>query len=209
MDYSFARRTGDPEEKTIIGFHLDVSESITQYQNLELINTLVETTQDAFYIVDSKGCIRFANKAACSMLKYDIKSLLSMHVQDLDMQKKIKSTKGYTDLWKSRKPGIQYSFRTRHKTSDGKTIPVEAHLVHRKINNEMLSFSIVSDITDRLQEEKELIHARKEAESANIAKSRFISGISHEIRTPLNAIIGYSNLLSDELKDPDYIDYVK
>ena len=207
--HSFARRTGDPEEKTIIGFHLDVSESITQYQNLELINTLVETTQDAFYIVDSKGCIRFANKAACSMLKYDIKSLLSMHIQDLDMQKKIKSTKGYTDLWKSRKPGIQYSFRTRHKTSDGKTIPVEAHLVHRKINNEMLSFSIVSDITDRLKEEKELIHARKEAESANIAKSRFISGISHEIRTPLNAIIGYSNLLSDELKDPDYIDYVK
>lgn len=41
-----------------------------------------------------------------------------------------------------------------------------------------------------------LIQARNEAETANIAKSAFLSSMSHELRTPLNAILGFTQLLS-------------
>jgi signal transduction histidine kinase/purine-cytosine permease-like protein/DNA-binding NarL/FixJ family response regulator len=48
-------------------------------------------------------------------------------------------------------------------------------------------------ITDlQLQEAKEL------ADSANLAKSRYISAISHELRTPLNSILGYAQLLDED-----------
>lgn len=56
---------------------------------------------------------------------------------------------------------------------------------------------------------KELIEAKQKAELAYEAKSEFLANISHEIRTPLNSVIGYAELLEGQLKNPDYVNYVK
>ncbi|RHP36505.1 response regulator [Lachnotalea sp. AF33-28] len=47
--------------------------------------------------------------------------------------------------------------------------------------------------------------ARKAAEQANIAKSRFLSNMSHDIRTPMNTIIGMAQLASDHAEEPERV----
>lgn len=52
--------------------------------------------------------------------------------------------------------------------------------------------------------------ARKAAESANIAKSRFLSNMSHDIRTPMNAVVGMTRLAADHVNEPDKVrEYLK
>ncbi len=50
--------------------------------------------------------------------------------------------------------------------------------------------------------------ARKAADLANDAKSRFLASMSHELRTPLNAVIGYSEMLEEEAEDRGAADFV-
>ncbi|WP_337269874.1 sensor histidine kinase [Oryzifoliimicrobium ureilyticus] len=54
--------------------------------------------------------------------------------------------------------------------------------------------------------------ARRRAEEANLAKSRFLASMSHELRTPLNAILGFSEVMASEvmgpLNNPAYKEYV-
>jgi len=60
----------------------------------------------------------------------------------------------------------------------------------RKLNGEL-----EQRVQRRTRCTRELEHARDEAESANRAKSEFLSRMSHELRTPMHAILGFGQLL--------------
>ncbi|MGJ4902352.1 hybrid sensor histidine kinase/response regulator [Bradyrhizobium sp. HKCCYLS2058] len=57
---------------------------------------------------------------------------------------------------------------------------------------------LIQEIEAHRRTDAELQRAKEVAESANLAKSRYVVGLSHELRSPLNAISGYAQLLEQD-----------
>lgn len=68
-----------------------------------------------------------------------------------------------------------------------------------------IDFNLMMDKLESTQ--RQLIHARREAEQASIFKSEFLANMSHEIRTPMNAVIGFSDILLETPLNRTQIDY--
>ncbi|MBA3536975.1 MAG: PAS domain-containing sensor histidine kinase [Tatlockia sp.] len=66
---------------------------------------------------------------------------------------------------------------------------------------------ISTDITDRKEFENSLRFAKEAAEAANQAKTEFLANMRHDIRTPLTGIVGFSEILKSESKEPRIKEY--
>ena len=68
----------------------------------------------------------------------------------------------------------------------------------RKARKAEAAAKLAASNTQKLNDKLEI--ALEKAEDASLAKTRFLNNMSHDIRTPMNAILGYAQLMEDELK---------
>ena len=93
-------------------------------------------------------------------------------------------------------------YNKEYLRKDGSRYPLLLNgIVVYDSSGKKLIWSIIEDISERVEAENALISARDEANHANEAKSQFLSSMSHELRTPLNAILGFAQILEMDAKD--------
>ncbi len=75
--------------------------------------------------------------------------------------------------------------------------------------NDDTVLAVVRDITERMNLISDLQLSKIKAEESDKLKSAFLANMSHEIRTPMNAILGFTDLLKDDVTDSEKHEYLE
>jgi signal transduction histidine kinase/HPt (histidine-containing phosphotransfer) domain-containing protein len=150
--------------------------------------TLLDVVPNMIVTVDSRNCITHISRNMAAFARLENPALaVGRPVLDLFHNMDVKLMIG--EMLISNEPvstvkEIEINGRVRHFS-----------IVSDKLGNHTGRFVYLADVTY-------IDQARKDAEQATVAKSRFLATMSHEIRTPMNAIIGMSDLMPTENLSP-------
>ena len=97
----------------------------------------------------------------------------------------------------------------KFKHLDNSEMDIMISMIPIIYNSKKALLSIMVDLTERIEMEENLRDAKQLADRANKSKSEFLANMSHEIRTPMNAIIGFTELLDEQVTKPRLKSYTK
>ncbi|NNF58674.1 MAG: PAS domain S-box protein [Rhodothermaceae bacterium] len=167
---------------------------------------VVQQSHDGIYLLDPETLgFLDANLAYCALIGYDLDALKTMTVFDVALEQADTLLDAAADV---NTTGEFVSGERRHRRADSSVIDVHvsASLIHYGTRNAICV--VARDVSGQRRHERELLRAKEQAEEMLRLKTAFLSNMSHELRTPLTAILGFAEILAEEV-DGEQREYVE
>ncbi len=155
---------------------------------------LLDSLSELVVFISPQLDIVWANKSALEHMNMSLQETVGLPLKDTP------GISGYL----SKRLQIEQIFQTGNKSSgeftaeDGSSWSVQVTPVTDEDGKVVGVLETCRDITEKKEAEK-LLQEKKLAEIANNTKSEFLANMSHELRTPLNSIIGFSDILYEQM----------
>ncbi len=154
---------------------------------------LFESTLDGIYQIDADGVFIMMNPAGAKMFGYDSPDEI-IGRKGLDFWRDPKDRDVFRAELKTKKSVSGYHMRLKKKNGEPVEIETSSTIKENKQGTFLGMEGVLRDVTERKKLEAQLFHAQKMEAVGTLA-----GGIAHDFNNILNVIIGYGNMLLDNL----------
>lgn len=193
------------------GTALRAAQAETQVEALQLklldersYHAFVHGAVEGFFRTTRDGRYLIANPALARMYGYDSSEQLNRELTDISASLYVDPNRRdeFHALMKSQR--VVRDFVSQIRRRDGTIIWIAENARTVTDDDDQFLFyeGTVEDITEKRQSEGAVRQALRETQEAARQKGAFLAAMSHELKTPLNAVIGFSDLMRQELFGP-------
>lgn len=159
---------------------------------------------DGIFRTTTNGRYLAANQALCDIYGYHDPDELISGLTDIGAQLYIDPGRREEFRALIQANGLVTNFvsEIRHRSGRRLWISENARAIRDWSGTLVCYEGTVEDVTEKFEQERALRAALRQAEIANRTKAAFLAAMSHELKTPLNAVLGFSEIIRDEVLGP-------
>lgn len=167
----------------------------------ELYKTLLEDAGDAIIVLDQNEAVTIANKKAEEFLGYSADELLEKHISSVLLLLRAENIPHILQIISDAKTGTPMVEELTIYTKLQVQVIGQIHIGCIKAGNQTLLQVIIRDVTRERQLLNNLETSAAELTRLNKMKDSFLGMASHELKTPLTVIMGYTELLLQDMRN--------
>ena len=171
----------------------------------ERFKQLIKNSFDMIVLLDSRGIQHYVSESCEKILGYKQKELIGIPVIEkmIHPEDQESTKRDFIDIVENKaNGGAQY----RHRHKNGSWVYLEAYGTNQLDNPIIKSVILnVRDITERKNAEQIIKDNEIRLRKLNATKDRFFSIIGHDLRSPFNSVVGFSNLIAEQIQKQDYV----
>ena len=196
------------EKSTGKKFIIGTIHDITEYKKIEeelrasvqKYHGLFDNANDFIVTMDLKGNITNANRTLLNYLQTDLKEFLNHNINDFLKSENLASVHAFKD--KILEGSLKDAFEIEAIGINGEPVTCEVKASLIRQNNATVGVQILfSDVTRRREATLNLEKYTRDLLELNKTKDKFFSIIAHDLRNPYSSMIGFSEMLLEDLEE--------